>query len=117
MPKTTVAILVASILAIAGWYAYTQLSISSGVNTGLQKQENADLKSQVSNASKAKGESEKATIRAEASKGVIRSQEQQSKEKLRESFTSSDDEPLSDSTIIELCGTYNYQDCVQYTSR
>lgn len=117
MSKTTIAILVASILAIAGWYAYTQLSISSGVNTGLQKQENADLKSQVSNASKAKYESEKATIRSEEAKVAVRSQEQQSKEKLRESFTSIDDEPLSDGTIIELCRTYNYQDCVQYTSR
>lgn len=117
MSKTTLAIIISSILAIGGWFAYTQLSISSGVNNGLHKQENAELKSQVANATKSKVESEKATVRAEESKTVIRSQEQESKEKLRESFTSIDDEPLSDSTIIELCRTYNYQDCVHYTSR
>lgn len=117
MRKTTIAIIVSSILALGGWYAYTKLSISSGVNDAVQKQENKELKSQVGNLEKAKDEASKATIRADKSKEVIRQKEQESKERLRESFESSDDLPLSDSTIIELCRTYNYQDCVHYTSR
>lgn len=117
MRKTTLAIIISGILALGAWYAYTKLSISSGITEGVQKVENKDLKSQLDTSLKAKDESSKSTIRADKAKEVIRAKEEQSKEKLRESFTSIDDEPLSDSTIIELCRTYNYQDCVPNTSR
>ena len=117
MRKTTISILVLSALAIGGWYAYTSLSVSSGITTGVQKVENETLKSQVSTIEKSKVEGEQATTRATEAKGVIKQQEEESKERLRESFTSSDDEPLPQSFIDELCRTYSYQDCVPAPSK
>ncbi|QHJ81674.1 MAG: hypothetical protein [Caudoviricetes sp.] len=117
MRKTTIAILVLSALVAAGWYAYTELSVSYGITTGVQKVENESLKSQVSTVEKSKVEGEKATKRASESKSVIRQQADESKERLRESFTSSDDEPLPQYVIDELCRTYSYQDCVSVPSR
>ncbi len=117
MRKTTIAILVLAALLVAGWYAYTSLSVSSGISTGVQKVENEGLKSQVAITEKAKVESEQATIRADSKKSVIKQQAEESKERLRESFTSSDDEPLPQSVIDELCRTYSYQDCIPDTSR
>lgn len=117
MRKTTIAILVLSALMAGGWYAYTRLSVSSGISNGVQKVENETLKSQVSAIEKSKVEGEQATKRASKSKDVIKQQADESKERLRESFTSSDDEPLPQSVIDELCRTYSYQDCVSVPSR
>lgn len=117
MRKTTIAILVLAALLVAGWFAYTNLSVSSGISTGVQKVENETLKSQVSTVEKSKVEGEQATKRASKSKDVIKQQADESKERLRESFTSSDDEPLPQSVIDELCRTYSYQDCISETSR
>lgn len=117
MRKTTIAILVLAALSTAGWFAYTNLSISSGIKTGVQKVENETIKSQLSAIEKSKLEGEQATKRASESKDVIKKQADESKERLRESFTSSDDEPLPQSVIDELCRTYSYQDCISETSR
>ena len=117
MRKTTIAILVLSALVVAGWFAYTNLSVSSGITTGVQKVENETLKSQVSTIEKSKAEGEQATKRASESKDVIKHQADESKERLRESFTSSDDEPLPQSVIDELCRTYSYQDCISEATR
>lgn len=117
MRKTTIAILVLSALVVAGWFAYTNLSVSSGISTGVQKVENETLKSQVSTVEKSKVEGEQATKRASKSKDVIKHQADESKERLRESFTSSDYEPLPKSVIDELCRAYSYQDCISETSR
>lgn len=115
MRKTTIAIVLSIIIAIAGLYSYTRLSISSSVNYKIQQAENTDLKSQLTESQRAKDEGEKASVRAEVSKAKIRQQEAETKEKLRDNFTSIDDVPLSDVDIIELCKSYSYKDCVQYT--
>lgn len=117
MRKTTIAILALSAIVAGGWYAYTRLSVSSGISNGVQKVENETIKSQVSIIEKSKVEGEQATKRASESKDVIKHQADESKERLRESFTSSDDEPLPQSVIDELCRTYSYQDCISETTR
>lgn len=61
----------------------------------------------------AKKQGEQATIRADKAKSEVNKQAEEVKEKLRESFTSSDDEPLSYDDIIQLCRAYSYTDCVQ----
>ena len=112
MRKTTIAIVVLAALLAIGWVAYTQLSISSGIDKGVQKHENASLKSQVTIAETSKAEGEKATVRADNKKAAIRKEAADTKERLRESFTSIDDIPLSDDVVDELCRAYSYSDCV-----
>lgn len=116
MRKELIAIIVLSALLVVGWFIYTETSISSGITNGVQKSENKGLQSQVATIEKSKTEGEKATVTADSNKAAVRKEAAETKERLRESFSSIDDTPLPDIVVDELCRAYSYSDCVPVPS-
>ena len=112
MRKTIIASAVATALVVFFWAGFNYL-VTSKVELRQSQDASAISDANAGISKEAKQQGEAATVRADVKKSAIETKAKATKEKLRENFTSDDDEPLPDYVVVELCNTYHYSDCVR----
>ena len=115
MRKTIVSISLALLVVMGIWIVFNHM-VNSKVEARQAKDALATSEVNVSVSKEAKKQGEASTTRADERKSELRTKASATKERLRENFTSHDDEPLPDNVVVELCNTFHYSDCVRTTA-